>query len=286
VCGFTNAQIAAALVATEAAVTRRLARAKRKIAEGGIPFRVPDEAHIDERLHEVLVVLYLMFNEGYLTSAGSTADRRDLADDAAWLTALMTRLYPRNAEALGLLALMRFHQARRSARFHEDGTLVLLADQDRAKWSQELIEEGVRLLQSAAALKEPGSYQLQAAILACHCEAPSVEKTDWPQIVALYDLLLSHDPSPVIRLNRAIALWQLSGPKAALDEVNSLEKELGGYHLFHATRGRLLVELGSRDLAVAAELKAQQLTANPAEQALLRRRLEVVRLGGIAGRVG
>lgn len=273
VCGFTNAQIAAALVTTESAVAQRLARAKRKIATNRIAFRLPDENQIDERLHEVLVVLYLMFNEGYLSSTDTAAERRDLCDDAVWLASLMTTLYPRHAETLGLLALMRLHQARRESRFTAEGALVLLAQQDRTRWDAHEIGEAIRLLEAAAELREPGSYQIQAAILACHCEAPSIGETDWPQIVALYDLLLQHDPSPVIRLNRAIALWQLAGPWAALEAMNNLETELAGYHLFHAARGQLLVELGERDLAYAAQLKAQQLTENAAEQALIRRRL-------------
>jgi RNA polymerase sigma factor (sigma-70 family) len=276
VCGFTNAQIAAALLVGEAAIAQRLARAKRKLAEGGIAFRLPAESETDERLREVLAVLYLMFNEGYLSSTSRFPERRDFADDAAWLAALVTKLYPRNAEALGLLALMRLHQARRPARFAGDGSLILLADQDRSLWDRGLIREGTARVEEAARLREPGAYQLQAAIVACHAEAERFADTDWPQILALYDLLLGHDASPVVRLNRAIALWQVAGPAVALDEVEALEPLLAGYHLFHATRGRLLIEIGERELASAAELKAERLTSNPAEQALLRRRLQEV----------
>jgi RNA polymerase sigma factor (sigma-70 family) len=274
VCGFQPGQIGAALLVSEAAVAQRLARARRKIADARIPFRIPNDEEIDERLKEVLAVLYLMFNEGYLSSAADATARADLAEDASWLAAMLVSLYPREAEAVGLLALMWLQRARTRARFDERGALVLLPDQDRRLWDASMIAEGVQLLKRAAALGDPGSYQLQGAIVACHSEAASILETDWQQIVALYDMLLALQPSPVIRLNRAIALAQVAGAAAGLREVDTLEGSLTGYHLFHATRGRFLVELGRDEQARAAELKAARLTENPGEQELLARRLQ------------
>jgi RNA polymerase sigma-70 factor (ECF subfamily) len=272
VCGFSVAQIAAALVASEVAVAQRLARARRKIANAGIPFCIPADDELDARLREIHAVIYLMFNEGYLSSTSDVSARTELVDDAVWLAALLAALYPRDAETIGLLALVRLQRARARGRFDDSGALILLPEQDRSLWDEAELAEGVRLLRRAAALGEPGPYQLQAAIVACHAEAPSFADTDWPQIVALYDLLLTVQPSPVVRLNRAIALAQLAGAAAALEEIDTLEAELTSYHLFHAARGRFLVELGLHDQARAAELEAAGLTANPAEQRLLRAR--------------
>jgi RNA polymerase sigma-70 factor (ECF subfamily) len=273
VCGFTTGEIAHAFLASEAAVAQRIVRARRKIVAAGIPFRLPDDEALEERLGEVLAVLYLMFTEGYLTSGGPVATRRDLAEDAAWLGALVVRLLPAEPEPLGLLALMRLHLARGAARFTGDGQLILLADQDRALWDRAQIADGVALIEQAAALQRPGPYQVEAAIAACHAEAPSWAATDWPQILLLYDLLLNLRPSPVVRLNRAVALRQVAGPEAALDEVNALGGTLEHYHLFHAIRGELLLDLGRREQARAADLRALALTHNHAEQALLTRRL-------------
>jgi RNA polymerase sigma-70 factor (ECF subfamily) len=273
VCGFTTGEIAHAFLASEAAVAQRLVRARRKIVAAGIPFRLPDDAELGERLGEVLAVLYLMFTEGYLTSGGPVATRRDLAEDAAWLAALVVRLLPAEPEPLGLLALMRLHLARGAARFTGYGDLILLADQDRALWDRARIADGIALIEQAAALQRPGPYQVEAAIAACHAEAPSWAATDWPQILLLYDLLLDLRRSPVVRLNRAVALRQVAGPEAALAEVNALDGTLDHYHLFHAIRGELLVELGRREQARAADLRALALTHNHAEQTLLTRRL-------------
>lgn len=273
VCGFTTAEIAHAFLASEAAVAQRIVRARRKIVAAHIPYRIPADEELEERLSEVLAVLYLMFNEGYLASSGATPARRDLAEDAAWLTALVTRLMPGEAEPLGLLALMRLHLARTEARFTTAGELILLSDQDRSRWNRSMIAEGISLIEQAAAQRRPGPYQLEAAILACHAEAESWEATDWPQIVILYDLLLRMRPSPVVRLNRAVALRQVLGLEAALAEVNALESELSNYHLFHAIRGELLLEMGQREQARASALKALGLTQNRAEQSLLTRRI-------------
>ncbi len=273
VCGFTTAEIAHALLASEAAMARRIGRARQKIVQAGIPYRIPRAEELDERLGEVLAVLYLMFNEGYLTSGGSASARRDLAEDAAWLTAYVTRLYPGEPEPMGLLALMRLQLARAEERFDPAGELILLANQDRSRWNRKMILEAIAMLERAAALKRPGPYQVQAALAACHAEAESWEATDWPQILVLYDFLLRMMPSPVVRLNRAVALRYVAGPEAALAEVENLAGDLTDYHLFHAIRGELLLELGRREQARAAELKALTLTGNRAERSLLRRRL-------------
>jgi RNA polymerase sigma-70 factor (ECF subfamily) len=274
VCGFTMAEIARALLASEAAVARRIVRARQKIVQAGIPYRLPRDEELDERLREVLAVLYLMFNEGYLTSGGSAPARRDLAEDAAWLTAYVTRLYPREPEALGLLALMRLQLARAEARFDPAGELILLAKQDRSRWNRQMILEAIVMIERAAALKRPGPYQVQAALAACHAEAKSWEATDWPQILVLYDLLLCMVPSPIVLVNRAVALRYIAGPEAALAEVEKLGGDLAGYHLFHAIRGELLVELGLHEQAKAAELRALLLTGNSAERSLLQHRLD------------
>src|SRR5947209_4973137 len=272
VCGFTTSEIARAFLASETAVAQRIVRARRKIVAARIPYRIPADDELEERLREVLAVLYLMFNEGYLASGGPSPARRDLAEDAAWLTALVTRLLPGEPETLGLLALMRLHLARAEARFTDAGELILLPDQDRSRWDRSMITEGITLIEHAAALRRPGPYQLEAAIIACHAEAESWEATDWPQIVILYDFLLRMGPSPVVRLNRAVALRQVAGLEAALAEVNALESDLNNYHLFHAIRGKLLLEMGYREQARASALKALGLTRNRAEQSLLARR--------------
>jgi predicted RNA polymerase sigma factor len=273
VCGFTTAEIAHAFLASEAAVAQRLVRARRKIVTANIPYRMPTGDELDERLGEVLAVLYLMFNEGYLSSSGATPTRRDLAEDAAWLTALVTRFLPGEPEPPGLLALMRLHLARAEARFTRAGELILLPKQDRSLWDRSMIAEGIALIEQAAALRRPGPYQVEAAIVACHAEAESWDATDWRQIVVLYDLLVSMRPSPVVRLNRAVALRQVAGPEAALKEVDALSQDLDLYHLYHAIRGELLLELSHREQARASALRALELTQNRAEQSLLARRL-------------
>jgi predicted RNA polymerase sigma factor len=273
ICGFTTAEIAHAFLTSEATVAQRIVRARRKIVAAHIPYRMPGDDEMETRLNEVLAVLYLMFNEGYLASGGPAPARRDLAEDAAWLTALMVRLLPGEPEPLGLLALMRLHLARADTRFTPAGELVLLPDQDRSRWNRAMIQEATALIEQAAAARRLGPYQVEAAIVACHAEAESWAATDWRQIVILYDMLLTMTPSPVVRLNRAVALWQLEGPEAALAEVNALAPELGNYHLFHATRAELLLELSYREQARAAALRALELTQNRAEQSLLSRRL-------------
>jgi RNA polymerase sigma-70 factor (ECF subfamily) len=273
VAGFTTQEIAAAFLVAEPTMAQRIVRAKRKIVEANIPYRVPEGPELIPRVDAVLSALYLMFNEGYLSRGRQVASRRDMAEDAFWLASLVARLLPDQAEVLGLLALMRLHLARSRARFDAGGEMVLLPDQDRALWDRVAIGEAAEVLQQAAAMRTTGPYQLQAAIAAVHAEAPSWEVTDWPQIVILYDTLLRLADTPVVRLNRAVALSHVSGPQVALGEVNDLAISLSGYHLFHATRAELLDELGETALAREARLRALELCQNPAERSLLERKL-------------
>jgi RNA polymerase sigma-70 factor (ECF subfamily) len=214
-----------------------------------------------------------MFNEGYLSRGGSVAMRRDLAEDALWLTRLVDTLMPDQPEVLGLLALMRLHLARSAARFDAAGEMVLLPEQNRSLWDRESIATAVALLDRAGTMRRTGPYQVQAAIAALHAEAASWESTDWHQIVLLYDTLQRLADSPVVRLNRAVALSQFVGPEIALGEVNDLAIELSGYHLFHSTRAELLDRVGEPALAREARLRALELCQNPAERSLLEKRL-------------
>lgn len=272
VAGLTTAQIASAFLISEASVAQRITRAKRKIVDAAIPFRMPAAADLEDRVAEVLAVLYLMFNEGYLASRWEVAHDSSLAEDATWLAGLVVHVLPTQAELLGLLALFKFQLARVRARFAADGSLVLLADQDRSLWDQEGIREASELLEQAATLDRPGPYQFQAAIASCHALAESWSATDWPLMVRLYDRLLQVQPSPVVRLNRAVALWHVAGAEVALSETDDLVPDLQRYHLLHSTRAELLRELGREDEAQAAWTQALALTLNPAERRHIRAR--------------
>jgi predicted RNA polymerase sigma factor len=276
VCGLTTAAIARAFVSSEATIAKRIVRARRKIVDAGIPYRVPDPEQLGERLAEVLAVLYLMFNEGYFSSDGDAPERRDLAQDAAWLTALLAKLLPGEPEVLGLSALMRLHLARAAARFDGAGELVLIEHQDRARWDHSLIDEGLAFLSDAARVRRPGPYQIQAAIVACHAESDSWTGTDWHQIMALYDELCRLTPNPVVRLNRAIALSHLRGPAVALEELEACATGLDAYHLYHAARAQFQTDLGDHCAARASLATALDLATNPAERSLLQKRLRAV----------
>ncbi len=273
VAGLTTAEIARAFLVPEATIAQRLVRAKRKIVDARIPFRIPDRSELGERLDEVLAVLYLMFNEGYLSTGRRGASDRDLAAEAEWLASLIVQLLPDEPEALGLLALMRFHLARAAARFDPAGEIVLLKDQDRALWDARRIADGHALVQQFIALRLMGPYQLQALIAMAHTEARTWEETRWPDILRAYDALLAFTDTAVVRLNRAIALAHVSGAERALAEVDLLADDLDRYHLFHATRAELLRQLGRPQEALTADARALELTQNPAERALLGRRV-------------
>ena len=273
VCGLTTAEISAAFLASEPAMAQRLSRARKALRETGAPVRIPGPDQLGIRLGEVLAVIYLVFNEGYLASAGRTPARRDLAAQAVALNRLLHTLMPGEPEVLGLLALMLLHESRAATRFDGWGRLVRLADQDRSLWDRALIAEATRLLSRAMPMHRPGPYQIQAAIAAVHAAARRYADTDWRRIRALYDRLLLFEPSPVVRLNRAVATRFVLGPQAALAEIEPLAGDLDGYRLFHAVRGELLAELGDHEQASAANGRALELAANPAERELLARRL-------------
>ena len=273
VCGLTTAEIAGAFLVSEQAMGQRLSRARRSLRDAGVAVRIPDPDQLGERLAAVLAVVYLVFNEGYLASAGRTPARRDLAAQAVSLARLLRRLMPREPEALGLLALLLLHESRAAARFDGWGRLIRLADQDRRRWDRGLAAEATGLLDRAILLHQPGPYQVQAAIAALHSAAPTYAETDWQQIRLLYDRLLSMTPSPVIRLNRAVATRYLLGPEAAIAEVEPLAAELDDYRLFHAVRAEMLAAVGRSADAREANERALALAANPAERELIARRL-------------
>jgi RNA polymerase sigma-70 factor (ECF subfamily) len=268
--GLTTPEIAHAFLVPEAAMAQRLVRAKRKIRDARIPYRVPREADLPDRLRAVLAVVYLVFTEGHTASSGQALVRADLCAEAVRLGRLLAELMPDEPEVLGLLALMLLTDARRSARTTPGGELVPLAEQDRSRWDGALIAEGQELVRRCLRRNQPGPYQIQAAINAVHTEAPTVAETDWEQILALYDLLLAVAPSPVVALNRAVAVAETAGPQAALAVVDELA--LTDYHVFHAIRADLLCRLGRTAEARAAYGAAAGRTANEAERAFLLRR--------------
>ncbi|HET7801215.1 MAG TPA: DUF6596 domain-containing protein [Humibacillus xanthopallidus] len=275
--GLTVAEIARAFLVQETAMAQRITRAKAKIKAAGIPYRVPSSDDVRERLAGVLAVVYLVFNEGYLTGAGDDPLRVDLTDEAIRLGRLLRVLLPEDGEVAGLLALMLLTDARRSARVSRTGELVTLDEQDRGAWDRALIAEGRALLDEriaavAAGGEPPGRYQLQAAISSVHTDAPSARDTEWSTIVALYGRLVVLDPSPIVRLNRAVAVAEVDGPSVALAEVDRLAGALDGYHAFHATRADLLRRLGRSGESRTAYDRAIALAGNAAERAHLTRR--------------
>ncbi|HKN98523.1 MAG TPA: RNA polymerase sigma factor [Pseudonocardiaceae bacterium] len=264
--GLETPEIARAFLVPEATVAQRIVRAKRKIKDTRIPYRVPAEAELPDRLGSVLSVVYLVFNEGYAATSGQLI-RVDLCTEAIRLARLLAQLMPDEPEVQGLLALLVLLHARRAARVAPDGSLIRLADQDRRLWDADLVREGQAIVAACVRRGRPGPYQLQAAVNAVHSVAQTAEDTDWRAILTLYDQLHALAPNPVVALNRAVALAEVEGPAAGLAAIEDLD--LGAYHLFHATRANLLRRLGRTAEARAAYAKASALTANPTEQAFL-----------------
>ncbi len=268
--GLTTAEIAHAFLVSEPTMAQRLVRAKGKIRDARIPYRVPHEADLEGRLQAVLIIVYLIFNEGYTASSGDRLVREDLCQEAIRLGRLLVELMPDEPEVMGLLALMLLIESRRVVRTTADGDLVLLADQDRSLWDQSLIAEGQAIVRSCLRRNQPGRYQIQAAINAVHSAAPSAGATDWQQILELYNQLIAVAPSPVVALNRAVVVAEVEGPESALQVVDDLD--LGGYYLHHAIRADLLRRLGRNAEAALAYEAAIAHTENATERAFLQRR--------------
>ncbi|HSD83747.1 MAG TPA: DUF6596 domain-containing protein, partial [Anaerolineae bacterium] len=270
--GLSTPEVARAFLVSESTMAQRLARARKKIRDAGIPYRVPPADLLPERLTGLLAVIYLIFNEGYVSTNGDALTRHELCEEAIRLCRVLVALLPQSAEVHGLLALMLLHDSRRETRLTASGELVLLDEQDRSRWDREKIREGAAILDRALTLNDPGPYQVQAAISALHAEAPTAEATDWRQIAALYDTLTTMTPSMVVEVNRAVAVALAYGASVGLQRLLDLEDQANSYYPYHAARADLLRRTNQREAAAEAYEQALTLCSNSAERAYLQRR--------------